>query len=250
MIETSEDFFTFDIGNSHPHVGIFKNGALSETLSWRKFISQHVDKNTKNSLKGIASIVGAKPEGLKKIEDQLIHVPALKEGRFLDMPVNYTETLGKDRLYQAYKIYKMALKNPNRNYALIDAGTFITLDLINSDGLQGGHILPGVSTFLASYRKGQDLPALDESTVDTTPVGLPSSTQGAIMGGLKLYLSSCLKEFLESQKIDHCLITGGSSDFILGQFPAKRQYHVEIIPHLIHQSLFELAFQLDQGEKI
>lgn len=235
----SETFFTFDIGNSHPHVGVFKNGALSETLSWRKFVSQYLEK--KAQIKGITSVVGARPEGFAQIEDQLIQAPALKEGQFLDMPVNYTETLGKDRLYQAYKIYKLALKDPSKNFALIDAGTFITLDLINSKGFQGGHILPGISTFLSSYRKGHDLPALDESIVDMSPNALPTSTQGAIMGGLKLYLSSCIKEFLESQNVDHCMITGGSSDFILGQLPAKRHYHVEIIPHLIHQSLFELA---------
>lgn len=235
----SEAFFTFDIGNSHPHVGVFKNGALTETLSWRKFVSQYLDK--KADVQGIASIVGNRPEGLAPIEDQLIQAPALKDGHFLDMPVNYSETLGKDRLYQAYKIYKLALKNPSKNFALIDAGTFITLDLINSHGFQGGHILPGVSTFLASYRKGHDLPAMDETSVDMSSSGLPTSTQAAIIGGLKLYLSSCLKEFLESQNVDHCLITGGSSDFILGQLPAKRRYHVEIIPHLIHQALFELG---------
>lgn len=237
----SETFFTLDIGNSHPHVGIFNNGTLSETLSWRKFVTQYLDK--KAPFKGIASIVGPRPEGLAQIEDKLIQVPALKDGLFLDMPVNYTETLGKDRLYQAYKTYKLALKNPSKNFALIDAGTFITMDLINAQGFQGGHILPGVSTFLACYRKGHELPSLGESqaNTNTNSNSLPSSTQAAIMGGLKLYLSSCLKEFLETQNVKHCLITGGGSDFILGQLPGKRNYHVEVIPHLIHQSLLELA---------
>ena len=54
------------------------------------------------------------------------------------MPVHYQKSLGEDRLALAYYAYK-TLQSPTM---IIDGGTFLTIDFVNSDGFLGGYIAP------------------------------------------------------------------------------------------------------------
>ena len=75
-----------------------------------------------------------------------------KDSYFLDMPVHYSETLGMDRLILAYYFY-----SNEKNVALVDSGTFTTVDLVGPSGFEGGFILPGLGLLLDTYSFGFNL---------------------------------------------------------------------------------------------
>ena len=84
-------------------LALFKNGKLSEVLSYDQFIQ----KNKINEIQGAYSSVGEKID----IPDHFIRPLNYREEKnFLEMPINYTETLGEDRLICSYLVFKRALE--------------------------------------------------------------------------------------------------------------------------------------------
>lgn len=219
---------TVDNGNTNPHVGIFEKGKLSSIIPLNEFSPLPDDSI-------IASDVGA-PLSLKLSFN-------LKEKRhtkghpaFFEMPVHYSETLGDDRLIAGYYIFKKL--NPNESALVIDAGTFITIDVVSSKGFEGGYIFPGVRTFLSSYGKGAHLPVLSENQ-KVKMEELPHSTEEAILGAKDIYLSSILKGIVTQTMPSKIFITGGTGELIeLKMKELNLKVPLERDPHLIHSALF------------
>ncbi|RLA63321.1 MAG: hypothetical protein DRQ89_07005 [Epsilonproteobacteria bacterium] len=221
--------YTIDNGNSHPHVGIFK-GDTSEIVPLKDF------KTNEDSYRAIISNVGPKLNFPKEFAEHLLDIKALREDRsFLDMPVNYTNTLGMDRLCNAYFVFKNELDEGER-ILLIDAGTFNTYDLVTNNGFAGGFILPGPRVFLESYGKGENLPTLMAAELKAE-IPLPTSTETAIKDAHNLYQLSVINTFIEDYFPDRVILTGGYAKCLepIVNMPVK------IIPHLIHQALFDIA---------
>jgi type III pantothenate kinase len=222
--------YTIDNGNSHPHVGIFKNETPEKIVPLKDF---QVDES---SFKAIVSNVGPKIKYPKEFNGKLLDIKSLRdEMSFLDMPVNYTETLGMDRLCNAYYVFKNELEEGER-ILLIDAGTFNTYDLITKNGFAGGFILPGSRVFLESYNRGENLPTFDKSEL-RSEIPLPTSTEEAIKDGHNLYLLSVINTFIEEYYPDRVILTGGDA---LKLEPIINM-PVKAIPHLIHQALYDIA---------
>ncbi|MBL7664933.1 MAG: type III pantothenate kinase [Bacteriovoracaceae bacterium] len=133
----------------------------------------------------------------------------IQEKIFLDMPLHYTTTVGADRVAQAYYCFH----HFNENILLIDAGTFVTVDLVTPQGFQGGYIYPGLELMLESFQKGKNLPALtarDFQSYLNQHNQLPHSTNEAILGSLKLtYEAFMAQPQFENAKI---ILTGGSAE--------------------------------------
>lgn len=227
---------TFDHGNTNPHVGIFQNQSLSKVLALKDFLNLSPDTYEKAIM--IKSSVG------KKIDDDAFNVPMVdikhywEKNKFLDMPVQYSKSLGDDRLCEGYYIYQ---KYKNLNTLLIDAGTFITTDFISETGFNGGFIFPGVTTFLKSFGEGAQLPVLTRDLISTELSSqLPSSTPEAILKATTLYLHGIIDELLKIKKLDQIIITGGSSDLISSIIKEKTNIEVQLMPELIHHSLFHI----------
>lgn len=219
---------TVDNGNTNPHVGIFENGKLTSVVPLKEFSPLAGDSI-------IASDVGA-PLSLKLTFN-------LKEKRhtkikpaFFEMPVHYSETLGDDRLFAGYYVFKKL--KPNESALVIDAGTFITIDVVSSRGFEGGYIFPGVRTFLSSYGKGAHLPVLNENLTVKLEV-LPHSTEEAILGAKEIYLNSILKGIVNQTMPSKIFITGGTGEYIeLKVKELNLKVPLERDPHLIHSALF------------
>ena len=90
------------------------------------------------------------------------------------------ETLGRDRIAVAVGAYYL---QPNKDILVIDAGTAITFDVVESAGIYlGGNISPGMSTRLRSLNQYTSrLPLVEES--DIVPL-LGTSTETAILAGV------------------------------------------------------------------
>lgn len=191
------------------------NPALPEKEALKEVLSME--------LEGIA-LCSVRPS-----EDVLIHVLAGEVGQKVwqvkgDSPtpfpvdIEQRESLGPDRLCNvAATIFHQ------RNPALIvDAGTAITLDLVDPEGVfRGGAILPGPLLWLASLAGGTELLGQVEPNPKVSPLGRHS--QEALQAGL-LGMGGAVQELILRLggllSADFSVIlTGGASDFLADTMP-------------------------------
>ena len=232
-MSTTPNILTIDQGNSHPHAGIFHNGKLEEVLP-----VELVDPD-KESISVFSSV--AKESQIKNLLHNPVELKSFwANGFFFDMPVHYEETLGEDRLYQAAYLY---FQNQTPTL-LIDAGTFITVDVVDSNGFQGGFILPGIKTLFDNYQKGQRLPHLSSDSLNLGQA-LPQKTNDAITQGVGLMLKESIEAIIKKEAIEKIMITGGEG-FLVKKLLDENSFlslETQFEPHLIHHSLHFLALK-------
>lgn len=219
-----EAFFTVDMGNTNPHIGHFEGAILREVkpLTPKGF----------ESLKELPNWVSSNVTHNEiPRENRLDHLRL--RSSFLDMKVDYAETLGEDRLYQAYFLNQLF---PEEKIILIDAGTFITVDHIDGEGFKGGFIFPGIRVFQGSYRRGQKLTGNLPLPTDLE-VSLPKSTPDAMTEATKAYLQGILETCVDREST--VIFTGGN-----GKLLAEALNLDTYFPHFIHHSLFYIAHQI------
>jgi len=221
------DLISIDLGNSNPHVLYFKNGKKSWTKNLNDFLKSWSCHDTTPIILTSVRKNFELPKGLLK--NAIYPQKNFKHGKFFDMQVNYSETLGGDRLIQAYYLYK----NSELPCLLIDSGTFTKIDYVSSAGFLGGHIFPGVHTFLNTYRAGDNLPAIHFKDMDSQWQSgmLPQNTKDAIEKSCHLYHSMLIQHFLKKFPNKKIILSGGQADYI-ANFIETENY--EISPDLIH----------------
>lgn len=220
---------TIDNGNTFPTVGIHTSSKLEEVIALASYQAE------KNDYVLISNV--GKPLSIKASFD-------LKSKRsknaFFDMPVDYSESLGDDRLISSYHIFKKIFGS--EKILIIDAGTFITCDLISSKGFLGGHIFPGINRFLESYGNSAQLPTLKKEDLKNFALGtnhtLPHNTQEAILAAAIIYLQSSLEKIIKTHSPDRIVLTGGSALEIKNLISLKVPF--ELDHHLIHLALSTL----------
>ena len=151
------------------------------------------------------------------------------------MPVHYTQTLGQDRLYQAYYLFS---QYPQEKLIInIDSGTFTTIDMISAEGFLGGYIIPGLELLNETYMKGHHLSKVTYPTNLDQLSDLPHSTEEAMSLGLfKIYEG--LFHLLYSHMPTMISLTGGKSDIIIELIKhCFAEVQIKHQPHLIHQAL-------------
>lgn len=213
---------TIDNGNTHPHVGFFTGGVLQSVVPLDKY------SPTPGDYVLIASVgpnITIKPSFDLKSKRTKSH--------FFDMKVHYAETLGDDRLIASYALFKK--KKKGERVLLVDAGTFITTDLITDDGFEGGYIFPGISRFLKTYSDSAQLPTLTKDLMFKGNADLPHTTNEAILKAAELYLKACMEEVITKTSPDKIVFTGGNSSDIKNLLSLK--VHSEMDRHLIHSAL-------------
>lgn len=220
---------TVDNGNTNPHVAIFQGETLSSIIPLKDYVVAADDFI-------IVSDVGA-PLSFKPSFDLKTKRHTKENPSFFDMPVCYSETLGDDRLILSYLIFKK-IKKTDEKILVIDAGTFITIDLVDTNGFLGGYIFPGIKTFLTSYAKGAKLPIVLVPEKELSKDDLPHSTEEAILGAADIYLDAILESIIKKLGPSKIIITGGNLELIKYKI-AKLNLTIqsETDPHLIHESL-------------
>lgn len=220
-----------DIGNTNAKIGFFNNDELEEVLPHvsdrgieKVLREKNVDKILISSVrKGIGKIV----EKVKKKSNTLV----LNHKTTLPIKSTYStpETLGMDRIAAvvgANFLYK------GRNNLIIDLGTCITYDLIDSSGTyHGGGISPGVDMRLKAMHKFTSrLPVVSskgspgligKTTKECMASGAINGTIAELEGIIKQY-----KQFFEDLNIIFC---GGGAIF----FETKIKDHIFAVPNLV-----------------
>jgi type III pantothenate kinase len=210
-----ENCLTYDIGNTHPHMGVFKKGILTEVIP---VLPQDLKKIESNKNNIICSVSKELPSS------QLFQ--NLKEN-FRGMPLQYSATLGHDRLTLA----SLAFHCWQKEIVIIDAGTFITIDFVSPDGFEGGHIIPGIKTLLDCYQKGEQLftPKLEKRDIHQWP----KNTHDSMAQGYQILIEGLFEKINNITRNKTLILTGGSAPLLAPYLtPAL------IEPHLIHYSLY------------
>ena len=223
---------TIDNGNTNPHVGIFINDKLESIIPLKDFSPLDDDFIL---LSDVGAALPFAPsfdlKSMRKTKDNL--------NTFFDMPVHYANSLGDDRLIASYSVFK-DIKSSEK-VLLIDAGTFITMDLISEKGFLGGYIFPGLNVFLSTYQQGQKL-FVPEIKNEVLNLGLPSTTEDAILKATDCYLESILESIINKTSPNKIVLTGGSSEFVKNKILKFNllEVQLETYHHLIHLSLYSI----------
>jgi pantothenate kinase type III len=230
-------FTTLDIGNTHARYLQWQDKQPTGSAS-------HLSKDFSLLEHGVLVISNVGSTDRLQWQDAIYIKDYFKNGILLDMPVDYAETLGADRLAAAYAVFQ-SLKNSRQQKVIIDAGTFITVDLIASSGLRGGFILPGYQTLLNSYQTGILLPHLELKT-NYTSTSLPHTTDDAILSATYMMIETSIKHILNNWNVEakDVILTGGDTK-IINNFLPDSQISIE----LIHYGLKEFYCKLKEGLK-
>ncbi len=209
-----QGLITIDFGNTNPHAGLFQKHQnewkLIKVCPWSElqlYLNQL--EMTPNNSSMVLAEVKAREDELAILQNQGFLITRVKEywrgTKFAGMPVNYAKTLGEDRLIQAFYSFKRFKENT----LLIDAGTFVTMDVITKSGFEGGYIIPGITNYFELFQKGEQL---KELCIDQDiSSGLPHGTTEAMRDSYFAF-AALAQRLISEHQIQKILITGGQSE--------------------------------------
>lgn len=229
---------SLDFGNSNPHAGLFTKASdkweLLEVVPLKELndkaalyeISPHNAQLVLSEVKEYESeLFDLQSQGylLTRVKDYW------RGERFAGMPVHYSKTLGEDRLISAFWCYKK-IKKPT---LIIDAGTYLTMDVVTLQGFIGGYIIPSHEKYLANFGDGQNLK--DVPLNETLDFNLPQNTHDAMSSGYQAFCALAEK-LIRDHQLETIIISGGKEK-LWKKWAESQNIQVILNPHLVHESL-------------
>lgn len=217
---------TIDIGNTRVKLGLFDQGKLVRKLVQDEWNEQEIlDLATNQKVKNIIlSTVGhaLEDQWISKIAQQF-RLIILNENTALPFVNAYEtpQTLGKDRLAA---VAGALVLFPGKHCLIIDAGTCITYELLDANGVYlGGNIAPGIELRLkAMHAFTANLPKIEQGTIDQN---IGKSTETAMRNGGQLGAVMEAEGFIDlyRQKFGqiNVILTGGDADFFAKKMKSK-----------------------------
>lgn len=157
----------------------------------------------------------------------------------LELSYATPETLGVDRW-----LNMLAARQCHQEpYCIVDSGSFITVDIIDADGVhQGGYITPGLDMMYAAlhhYSQGR-LALSNESDFAALTYGQTSET--CIQHGCGRMIVAFINDITQQVQDQygaqaHYIITGGNAALLLGKLKAPFQHR----PALVFEGMAVLA---------
>ncbi|MEZ5943566.1 MAG: acetate and sugar kinases/Hsc70/actin family protein [Planctomycetaceae bacterium] len=239
--------------NQLPEVEHFAAPMIGDAMPWAEIINWFSESDEKLT----AVVTGSNP---KAVEAVLANWPRdlpspqqLDRSTPLPIEVDVAEPnkVGVDRLLTA--IAANQLRGEKQTAFIVDSGTAVTVDAVNSKGVfLGGAILPGVRMGAqALHRYTDTLPEIDASKLfDQPPHAIGNQTTAAIESGLYWGHVGAVRELLFRQRdrltrIDKSkdrtplvLLTGGASPLLVPHFSTAQH-----LPHLALQGLARVALR-------
>ena len=128
--------------------------------------------------------------------------------------------LGADRLALAIGVWE---KFPYQDSLILDFGTALTIDFLNSKGeFMGGHISPGLQIRLDSLNERTSaLPLYEakESVMEMEKrIDIPSNTQEAMMLGVYRSMLYEIEGHLNRQKYSNLIFSGNDAKYFVDKF--------------------------------
>ena len=197
-----------DIGNTHFHI---YNGKKIEHLSYKNAIEKyHGEKLYYISVKQELDNEISSIKNWKNISKKMI-----LEGDY--------DTMGVDR---------KALCLSHRNGIFVDAGSAITVDVVNDGIYQGGYIFPGIKAMLESYKTIS--PVLDTDLNEMISLEqLPTTTKDGISYGIIASTKALIDKHSDGKKL---YFTGGDGK-LLSTFFKEATYDEMLVFNGMQQAL-------------
>jgi type III pantothenate kinase len=227
-----------DIGNTYVKSAVYKESDLSDFIRFKlnelsvfeSFINNYAPFQS-----AIISSVRETPEELFHLLDDVPKVIQLDHNTSLPFDIQYDtpETLGRDRIAGLATAWKQF---PAKNVLVIDMGTCITYDLLQSNGLyQGGLISPGIHMrFKAMHQFTGKLPLLEPDReaklIGTSTYG---SMQAGVLYGVRGEMESIIDSFRANYEELTVLIGGGDNIY----FDDKFSFSIFAAPNLVLDGL-------------
>lgn len=188
-------------------------------VKWATFEGRTLKDMGDGDLQALEALLGKADKVLACASGELPQLGKQPPVLTADMPMpirldyKTPQTLGADRIADACGAWGM---HPGEASVIIDAGTCITVDYIDAEGVyHGGAIMPGLGMSLqALHTFTAKLPLVDITAVTTTPV-LGRSTEESIvagtLGATMLALAGYVALYKQKSPSLHVLLTGGDA---------------------------------------
>ena len=179
-----------DIGNTHFHI---YNGSEIEHLSYDEAIAKYSQE--------ALCYISVK----QQLDSSIENIPSWKNiSRQIDLEGAY-ETMGVDR---------RALCLSHENGIFVDAGSAITVDIMEEGRYMGGFIFPGLKAMLQAYASIS--PALETELNETIRLEqLPATTKDGISYGIIASIKALIDKHSDGKKL---YFTGGDGKFLSSFF--------------------------------
>lgn len=207
-----------DIGNTLTKIHLFESNKWLKKSVFNNEEKEAIFKAIK-SIKTEKTIISSVSKFGDEIAKRLSNSLILNHKTKLPFSLKYKtpETLGKDRIALTAGAHHFF---PNQNCLIIDLGTCITYDFINSKNeYLGGAISPGMTIRLQSLNNyTSKLPLINADSIIKNKINLigestEESIASGIFYGIFAELSSMIKKHQENYKDLTVLLTGGDSEF-------------------------------------
>jgi len=179
-----------DIGNTHFHI---YDGKKVEHLSYVDAIKKYAQSPL--------CYISVKHE----LTDEIAAISQWKNISELMKITGEYETMGTDR---------KALCLSHANGIFVDAGSAITVDMVENSKYVGGFILPGLKAYMQTYKAIS--PALDtELSKNVNLIQLPTTTKEQISYGIIASIKALIDKHSKAKTL---YFTGGDGKFLSGFF--------------------------------
>lgn len=208
-----------DIGNSRTKLAIFLKKELVDSWTVDKLRIGRLEeiKNAYPDLERaiLSSVSTADPKVVGYLKSVFSYFLELNYMTPVPIKNQYKtpHTLGLDRLAAAIGACELF---PGKDLLVIDAGTAVTFDLIESNGtFKGGNISPGLrSRFRALHEFTKKLPLIEE-TVEYPVIGQTTeeAIRAGVINGMVFEMDGTIDLFRENRPGLQPLLTGGDALF-------------------------------------
>ena len=212
-----------DIGNTSVKVYLFDNDQIvSKNYLNEVYLIEYVNSLSKDfNIKNIicSSVTNSYKIKLSKLFEDVEYYELSDKKLNIPFHNNYKtkNSLGQDRIGLVSAAF---FKFPNENSLVVDVGTCITYDFIDSKNIyHGGAISPGIKIRYKSLNKfTSNLPLLKFNSVEkmigsSTEESIHIGVSNGIIGEINEYINRLEEKYIKLNVI----ITGGDSTFLLNK---------------------------------
>ncbi|WP_258102819.1 type III pantothenate kinase [Marinoscillum sp. MHG1-6] len=206
-----------DIGNTLIKSGLFQDGQLKEQQYWGSIESLLLyAREQKPHRIGFVSVKNGEKELLETFHEFIPTIFTNKSRMPISIDYETVDTLGTDRLIGAVAAHFLF---PNRNTLVIDMGSCITYDLLDSQSVyQGGVISPGLKMRMrAMNHYTRNLPDLSTQETDWSYQPVGKSTRECMELGVHRAIIHEIDGFIHDYAQQYpelvVLMTGGDAPF-------------------------------------
>ncbi len=207
-----------DIGNTRTKVAVIKkNTILKKVTSDNQNIIKSIKKLRKTYLLKNCILSSVSKFDTSSFKDAFDFEKIIELNQHTKIPFinkyDTPSTLGVDRIALASAA---VTKYPNQNVLVIDAGTCITYDFINTNReYLGGAISPGIKIRYKSLHKfTANLPQLEQSSFKLIGIDTESSIHSGILNGFIQEIEGIISQYRAKYQNLTVVLTGGDTNFL------------------------------------